>query len=431
MLELLKDPDIIRTIIIVLILLVISGFFSGSETALTAASRARMHAAEQDGDKRASVVSRLLASRERLIGSLLLGNNLVNIGASVLMASVMTDLFGDGGKAQLIATGIMTLLILIFAEVLPKTYAITHPNKASLNVARPVSLIVAIFAPIVATVQVIVNGVLRMVGIDINASAWSATDEIRGAVDLHHKEGGVAKRARDQIIGVLELGQLTIEEVMIHRKNLNMIDAGQPPEQIIKDILSSSHSRLPLWEDDPDNVIGILHAKDLLKALARTDGDLSAINVKKIAREAWFVPETTPVVRQLRSFQHKQEHFALVVDEYGTLMGVITLEDILEEIVGDIQDEHDEELEGMQRHLDGSITIRGDIPIRDLNRAMDWKLPDEEAVTIAGLVIHEAQTIPEEKQTFAYHGYRFEILTRQRNQIKSIKISKSEDANAG
>lgn len=431
MLELLKDPDIIRTIIIVLLLLVVSGFFSGSETALTAASRARMHAAEQDGDARASIVSRLLATRERLIGSLLLGNNLVNIGASVLMASVMTDLFGEGGMAQLIATGVMTLLILIFAEVLPKTYAISQPDKASLSVARPVGVIVAIFAPIVATVQVIVNGVLRLFGVDTNASAWSPADEIRGAVDLHHKEGGVEKGARDQIIGVLELDDLTIEEVMIHRKNLNMVDAGQSPELIIKDILSSSHSRLPLWENDPDNVIGVLHAKDVLKALAKSDGDLSAVNAKKIAREAWFVPETTPVVRQLRAFQHKQEHFALVVDEYGTLMGVITLEDILEEIVGDIQDEHDEELEGMQRHPDGSITIRGDIPIRDLNRAMDWKLPDEEAVTIAGLVIHEAQTIPEEKQTFAYYGYRFEILNRQRNQIKSIKISKTDPANDG
>lgn len=431
MLELLKDPDIIRTIIIVLLLLVVSGFFSGSETALTAASRARMHAAEQDGDARASIVSRLLATRERLIGSLLLGNNLVNIGASVLMASVMTDLFGEGGMAQLIATGVMTLLILIFAEVLPKTYAISQPDKASLSVARPVAVIVSIFAPIVATVQVIVNGVLRLFGVDTNASAWSPADEIRGAVDLHHKEGGVEKGARDQIIGVLELDDLTIEEVMIHRKNLNMVDARQTPEQIIKDILSSSHSRLPLWEDDPDNVIGILHAKDVLKALAKSDGDISSINAKKIAREAWFVPETTPVVRQLRAFQHKQEHFALVVDEYGTLMGVITLEDILEEIVGDIQDEHDEELEGMQRHSDGSITIRGDIPIRDLNRAMDWKLPDEEAVTIAGLVIHEAQTIPEEKQTFAYYGHRFEILSRQRNQIKSIKISKTDPANDG
>lgn len=423
MLEVLKDPEIIRTFLIVLCLLVVSGFFSGSETALTAASRARIHAAEKDGDKRAGIVSRLLATRERLIGSLLLGNNMVNIGASVLMAGLMTDVFGDSAKSQALATAVMTILILIFAEVLPKTYAITQPDKASLGVARPVSFIVAIFAPIVAAVQVVVNGVLKLFGVNTDDSLWTAAEEIRGAVDLHHQEGGVAKRARDQIIGVLEIGELTVESVMIHRKNLSMIDADASPEQIIKEVLASGHSRLPLWQEDQDNVIGILHAKDILKSVSKSDGDISTLNPKKIAREAWFVPETTPVVSQLRAFQHKREHFALVVDEYGSLMGVVTLEDILEEIVGDIQDEHDEELEGMKRHADGSISVRGDIPIRDLNRAMDWKLPDEEAVTIAGLVIHESQTIPEETQTFSYYGYRFEILSRQRNQIKTIKIS--------
>ena len=421
----LMQPDSLMKMGAIVFLLVISAFFSGSETALTAASRARMHADEREGNKRAGIVSRLLESRERLIGALLLGNNLVNILASTLMAGLMLFVVGEGVWATAIATFTMTTLVLIFAEVLPKTYAITQPDKAAMNVAKPVSLIVAIFAPIVSMIQVIVNGVLRLFGVNSDDAAWTAAEEIRGAVDLHHKEGGVAKRARDQIIGVLELGELNIEEVMIHRKNLAMIDADLPPEQLIKEILASSHSRLPLWQGDQDNVIGILHAKDVLRFLAKAEGDLSGLNVKKISREAWFVPETTSVVKQLRAFQHKHEHFALVVDEYGTLMGVITLEDILEEIVGDIQDEHDEELEGMQRHSDGSITIRGDIAIRDLNRAMDWNLPDEEAVTIAGLVIHESQTIPEEKQTFAYYGYRFEILSRERNQIKSLKIKRT------
>ncbi len=425
MLETLKDPDILRGIGIVVCLLVISGFFSGSETALTAASRARIHAAERDGNTSAGLVSRLLQSRERLIGALLLGNNLVNIGASVLMAGLVTSLFGDSGWSQLIATAVMTVLILVFAEVLPKTYAITHPDKASLAVARPVSLIVALFAPIVSVVQIIVNGVLRLFGVKSDASPWTAADEIRGAVDLHHQEGGVAKGARDQIIGVLELSDLTIEEVMVHRKNLVMLDGDLSPDQILKEVLASGHTRLPVWKDDQDNIIGVLHAKDLLKAMSRNDADINSVNIKRITRDAWFVPETTSVAQQLRAFQQKREHFAIVVDEYGALQGVITLEDILEEIVGDIQDEYDEELEGLTRHSSGSITVRGDIPIRDLNRAMDWKLPDDEAVTIAGLVIHESQTIPDEKQTFAYYGYRFEILERQRNQIMSLKISKT------
>lgn len=427
MLDKFTHPESISKIIIILLLLVVSAFFSGSETALTAASRARMHAAERDGDIKAGIVSRLLASRERLIGALLLGNNLVNILASTLMAGLVLYIVGDGVLATAIATFVMTVLVLIFAEVLPKTYAITQPDQAALKAARPVSVVVALFAPIVAVIQIIVNAVLKLFGINSDATAWTAAEEIRGAVDLHHKEGGVAKGARDQIIGVLEMGYLTVEDVMVHRKNLETIDADWTPEQMIKAVLASGHSRLPLYKGDQDNVIGVLHAKDILKALSRSDGDMSSVNARKIAREAWFVPETTPVSKQLRAFQQKREHFALVVDEYGTLMGVITLEDILEEIVGDIQDEHDDELEGMTRNIDGTITIRGDIPIRDLNRAMDWALPDDEAVTIAGLVIHESQTIPEEKQTFAFYGYRFEIISRQRNQIKHIKIAKSAE----
>ncbi len=425
MIEALQDPAVFLPMLSVFFLLFISAFFSGSETALTAASRARIHAAERDGNKAAGIVSRLLARRERLIGALLLGNNMVNIGASVLMGGVMAKLFGDTGLAIFLATAVMTILILIFAEVLPKTYAITRPDEASIMVSRPVNVIVAVFAPVVFVVQIIVNWVLRRFGIDSEASPWTAADEIRGAVDLHHQEGGVAKSSRDRIIGVLELDELTIEEVMVHRKNMVMIDGSLSSEQILKEVLESGHSRLPVWKDDPDNVTGVLHAKDMLKALSKTDGDVTGLNIDKICRDAWFVPETTSVVKQLREFQQKREHFAIAVDEYGALMGVITLEDILEEIVGDIQDEYDDEFPGVERHPDGSITIAGDIPIRDLNRAMDWKLPDEEAVTIAGLVIHESQTIPEEKQTFSYYGYRFEILERQRNQIMRLKVTKS------
>ncbi len=418
-------PENLTKLGIVAVLLVCSGFFSGSETALTAASRARMHAAEKEGDSRAGLVSRLMNMRERLLGGILLGNNLVNILASVLTTTVFTSVFGGGGVALAAATALMTVLILIFAEVLPKTYAISQPDKMALAVARPISIIVKFLAPIVSIVQVIVNATLRLFGVDSNASPWTAADEIRGAVDLHLQEGGVAKRARDQIYGVLEIGELTVESVMIHRKNIVAIDINLPPEQLIKDVLSSPHTRMPLYDGDPDNVVGILHAKDVLKALSKMDGEFKALNVKKISREPWFVPETTSVVKQLRLFQQKREHFALVVDEYGSLMGVLTLEDILEEIVGDIQDEYDEELDGVVRHKDGSVVVRGDIPVRDLNRAMDWKLPDEEAVTVAGLVIHESQTIPEAGQTFAYYGYRFEVLKRERNQLRSLKVSKT------
>ncbi len=425
MLDALLQPQNLIMLGIVVCLLCFSGFFSGSETALTAASRARMHSAEKDGDKRAGIVSRLLNMRERLLGGILLGNNMVNILASVLTTAVFTNIFGDGGAALAGATVVMTLLILIFAEVLPKTYAISQPDKMALKVARPISLIVKIFAPIVSIVQVIVNGTLRIFGVDTNASAWTAADEIKGAVDLHLEEGGVAKRARDQIYGVLEIGELDVEDVMIHRKNVIMLDVNLPAEQIVKEVLDSGHSRIPIYEEDQDNIIGILHVKDILKSISKANGDFSAVNAKKIMRDTWFVPETTSVVKQLRAFQQKREHFALVVDEYGALMGVLTLEDILEEIVGDIQDEYDEEIEGIERLKEGGAILQGDLPVRDINRAMDWKLPDEEAVTIAGLVIHESQTIPEVGQTFAYYGYRFEILKKLRNQIVSLKVRKT------
>ena len=418
------EPQNLILMAVILVLLVCSGFFSSSETALTAASRVRMHAAEKDGDKRASLVQRLMNMRERLLGGILLGNNLVNILASVLTTTLFTNVFGGSAVALAMATAVMTALILVFAEVLPKTYAISQPDKLALVVARPINLIVRLLGPVVALVQLIVNGVLKAFGVDTNASAWTAADEIKGAVDLHLQEGGVAKRARDQIYGVLEIGELTVEEVMIHRRNLSMVDLSGTNEDILKVVLASGHSRLPAYEGDPDNVVGVLHVKDLLAALSKT-GEVASVDVKKQLRSCWFVPETTSVVKQLRAFQSKREHFALVVDEYGTLMGVITLEDILEEIVGDIQDEYDEELGGVSRLKDGGAVVRGDVAIRDLNRAMDWKLPDEEAVTIAGLVIHESQTIPTPGQTFAYHGYRFEILSRERNQIQSLRVRKT------
>lgn len=421
--EKLLQTDNLAMLGIILFLLIFSAFFSGSETALTAASRIRMHAAEKDGDKRATLVSRLLEIREKLLGAILLGNNLVNILASSLLGGLMFSLFGDLGPVY--ATLVMTPLVVIFAEVLPKTYAITHPNKAALRVARSINVIVRLFAPVVAAVQFIVNIVLKLFGVDSDASAWTAADEIKGAVDLHLQEGAVAKRARDQIYGVLEIGELSVEDVMIHRKNVDMIDATQTGPEIVREFLACGHSRIPLFEEDQDNIIGVLHVKDVLKVLSQSDGDIDSINSRVIAREPWFIPETTSVVKQLRAFQQKHEHFALVVDEYGAFMGVLTLEDILEEIVGDIQDEYDEEIDGVRRLKDGSAVVKGETPIRDLNRAMDWKLPDDEAVTLAGLVIHESQTIPEAGQTFAYYGYRFEVLERQRNQILSLKVKKT------
>lgn len=418
---------IIGTAIAILILLCMSGFFSGSETSLTAASRARMHALEQDGDKRAAAVNRLLAKKESLIGAILLGNNLVNILASALATSLFISLFGVGGLATAAATAVMTVLVLVFAEVLPKTYAITRPDAMAMSVARPIGWLVAAVGWIVSGIQVIVNTTLHMLGVKEASAILSSEEEIRGFVDYHHKEGELAEADRHRLVGALELKDLTVENVMIHRKNINMLDADLPPRELVMKALASPHTRLPLYRGDQEEIVGVLHAKDLLRAIAPNPGEIDTLDLEEIATKPWFIPETTPVQDQLDQFLQKRAHFALVVDEYGDLQGLVTLEDILEEIVGDIRDEHDVPVQGVRPQPDGSVNVDGWVPIRDLNRATGWQLPDEGAVTVAGLVIHEAQMIPEPGQRFAFHGYCFDILRRQRNQITGLKVRALEE----
>lgn len=407
----------------VLICLILSAFFSGSETALTAASRARMHALEKSGDAKAGIVNRLLSMRERLIGSILIGNNVVNILASSLATSVLVALFGNAGVIY--ATAAMTVLVVVFSEVMPKTVAINAPDRMALLVARPVAFVVALIGPLTLAVEAIVRLTLRPFGIRIgeNQTILSARDELRGTVDLLHREGDVVKDDRDMLGGLLDLQDLEVSDVMVHRTKMRTINADLPTREIVNEVLSSPYTRLPLWRGTGDNIIGILHAKDLLRALAAAGGDTDKLDIEKIALPAWFVPDTTGLVDQLRAFLSRKTHFALVVDEYGEVMGLITLEDIIEEIVGDIKDEHDIIVQGVRPLPDGSINVDGSVPIRDLNRAMDWDLPDEEATTIAGLVIHEAQTIPEQGQAFTFHNFRFQVLRKTRNRITLLRVT--------
>jgi Mg2+/Co2+ transporter CorB len=407
-------------------LLLVSAFFSASETSLMVTSRARMHVLEREGRRRAATVNLLIQDRERLIGAILLANNLVNIFASALATTLLVGLFGQTGIAW--ATLIMTVLIVLFTEVAPKTAAIARPDMLAMFVAPIMRWVVLVFAPITRVMQLIVRGALHMVGLDVtrDSPVLSITDELRGAIELHHEEGRVDKEARDLIRGALDLDEIKLEEIMVHRKSIHMLDLEKPVDEVIADALQSAHTRLPLHRGDPDNIVGILHAKDLLRALWHSEGDTAKIDLAALARPPYFAPETTTLQEQLDAFKRKQEHFALVVDEYGAIMGLVTLEDILEEIVGEIEDEHDVPLQGVRPQADGSVNVDGDVSIRDLNRAMDWSLPDEEAVTIAGLVIHEAQSIPDVGRTFSFHGMRFRVLRRRRNQITAIKITPVE-----
>ncbi|MGR3491298.1 MAG: HlyC/CorC family transporter [Shimia sp.] len=409
-------------------LLVLSAFFSGSETALTAASRGKLRAQSDRGSTGARVALRLTEDNERLIGSVLLGNNLVNILATSLATALMTRVLGDSGVA--LATLVMTLLVLIFAEVLPKTYAITNAETAASTVSRPISIVVRVFAPIVGVVRWLVRGVLRVFGVqtDPDSNILAVREEIAGALSLGHQEGVVEKEDRDRILGALDLADRTVEEIMLHRSGIEMIDATLPVQDILIAALESRHTRLPLYEGEQENIVGVIHAKDLARAmerLVRKGGDaIKKVDVMDIAMSPYFVPETTTLDDQMREFLRRRVHFALVVDEYGALQGLITLEDILEEIVGEIEDEFDHEGQEVAPMEDGSYLVEGGMTIRDLNRAHDWNLPDDEANTVAGLVIHEAQMIPTKGQTFSFHGFRFEVTEKEANRITAIKVRK-------
>jgi len=406
----------------ILVLIMLSGFFSGSETALTAASRARMHQLEKNGDRRAIVVTNLIERRDQLIGALLIGNNLVNILASALATSFFLNLFGEAGVA--VATLVMTVLVVIFAEVMPKSWALSSADRFALGVAPILRPVVILLSPLARLVTGLVRIILARFGVHvgIESNMLSGHDELRGAVEVLHRDGSVVKDDRDRLGGVLDLHELELSDVMIHRTAMETINLADTPEQILKQVLDSQFTRIPLWEREPDNIIGLLHSKDVLRAIASRRQKLRADDFRKLATKPWFVPETTTLQDQLNAFLRRKAHMALVVDEYGEVEGMVTLEDILEEIVGDIADEHDEEVTGVSPQEDGAWVVDGDVPIRDLNRVLDWRLPDDEANTIAGLVIHEAQLIPEEKQAFTFYQKRFTILKREKNRLIKLRI---------
>jgi Mg2+/Co2+ transporter CorB len=419
----LSTPDLWIAGTIVVFCILMAAFFNGSETALTAASRARMHALERSGDRGATAVNRLLRKRDRLIGAVLLGNTLVSIGSSALLTGVLEELVGYSGVIY--ATGVMTLALLVFAEIMPKTLAINYPDRVALFVAPAIRFFVAIFGPVLTAVEVIVQGFLRLFGIDTSVShaLLSGREELKSTVDLMHLEGGVRRVERDMFGGLLDLRDLVVEDVMVHRTKMYTIDADLSPQEFVREVVASPYTRVPIWRGEPDNIVGVVHAKDLLRAINQAGGDIAHLKVGAVALEPWYVPNTTGLEDQLQAFLKRKTHFALVVDEYGVVMGLVTLEDILEEIVGEISDEHDQVVLGLRQNPDGSVIVDGSLPIRDLNRLMNWQLPDEEATTIAGLVIHEARAIPETGQVFTFHNFRFEVLRKTRNRITSLRVT--------
>lgn len=416
----------IAVILVILALLALSGISSATETALTAASRPRMHALARKGNQRAILINRLRENRGQLISAILIGNNLVNILASALATGLLIDWYGEAGIAYAVLG--MSALIVVFGEVLPKTFALNRPDRIALYLVPFASLLLTVMGPIAHFVSAIARLLLRPFGAHVPVRGpFAAQEELRGAIELHARPGAavkqVVKQERAMLHSILDLAEVEVGQIMVHRQNLVTIDIAERPAKIVEQALASPYTRIPMWRGQPDNIVGVLHAKALLAAVREHGGRLDAINVAQATKRPWFVPESTSLLTQLQAFRRRREHFALVVDEYGALLGIVTLEDILEEIVGDIAEQHEFKMPGLRPGPAGSFIVEGYVTIRDLNRQFDWSLPDDKAATIAGLILHEARRIPEVGQTFNFHGFRFEILRRQRNQIVSLRLT--------
>ena len=421
------DSYLLSQILPIFFLVVLSAFFSSSETALTSISETLLQKKIFEGDPKAIKTQKLLKKKELTISAILLGNNFANILAASLATHLFTSIYGESGV--LYATLVMTFLIVVFAEVMPKIYAIGNPELAATRVSPIIAPIVLIFGPITNGVQWFVSIIFNFLGTNKNSVNQndSAQDEILGAISLGHLEGVVEKDDRDRLLATLDLANRSVEEIMLHRSEIEMINVEDSSEAILKQCLESSFTRLPIYKSEQENIVGVMHAKSLLRAV-NTKIDLNDGTILDIAMKPYFVPETTPLDDQLKEFLRRRAHFALVVDEYGALQGLITLEDIIEEIVGDINDEHDDFSEQpLQDPDDGLLIIDGNTTIRDLNRAREWNLPDDGANTIAGLVIHEAQIIPTIGQVFIFHGFRMEIIDRKENRITKLKINPVKD----
>ena len=409
--------------ILILGLLLISAFFAIAETALVSSSRPRLHALARKGSIRALRVERLRERQDQVLSAVVVGNNLVNIVSSSVATGMFIDLFGAAGVAY--AAVAMTVLVVVFCEVLPKTYALNRADRVVLALAPSIELSMRVLRPLTRATRAVVSALLWVMGARRPLrSAEAAVEELRGAIELHTVAGDPdVRKERAMLRSILDLADVPVGDIMVHRRDIVSIDADQRPAQILEQALLSRHTRVPLWRGQPDNIVGVLHAKALLQALREKSGNADAINILEVATRPWFIPDSTSLLDQLEAFRRRREHFAMVVDEYGALLGIVTLEDILEEIVGDIAERHEFKLPGVRPQPDGSLVVDGHVTIRDLNREFDWRLPDDVAATIAGLVLNEARCIPDVGQVFTFYGFRFEITRRKRNQIAALRIT--------
>jgi Mg2+/Co2+ transporter CorB len=408
---------------LVVLCLMLGAYMSAAETAITGASRPRMHRLAQQGNKRAVLINSLLDRKDEAVSAVLLGNSVVNILSASLTTAVLTAIFGAAGVVY--ATIIVGIMVVIFAEVMPKTWALLRADRVALILAPSIVVTLAILGPMARGVAWISRFFLRLIGVQVDRTPEidEHADVLRGAIELHG-EGqfdDTVPAEKAMLRSVLDLGDRTVGDVMTHRGNVVLIDGDQPMDAIVNQMLAAPYTRIPVQRGEPDNIVGVIHAKDLFRAV-KAAGSPEAVKLEDVMTPPWFIPESTVLFDQLQAFRARHEHFAIVVDEYGALRGIVTLEDIIEEITGDIEDEHDAIKRGVIRREDGSLVCQGDVPIRDLNREFGWRLPEDVAITIAGLVLHEARRIPEVGQTYAFYGFRFEILKREGTRIAELRI---------
>ena len=410
-------PDILIFSCNILFLIILSGFFSSSETALTAVSEARIHELALQGNKRAITIERILAKKEKMISTILIGNNLVNIVASVYATSFAIIYFGEFDL--IFVTILLTIVLVIFAEVIPKTYAFSRADQVALNVAPIINFFIFLLTP----ATFITEKFAKIVSGPAVNDEEAKTEELRGMIRLHAGNESRGKERGKMMSSMLDMDEITIEAVMTHRGSVTMIDSKEDPEQIFKVVGESPYTRIPIYSGNPDNIIGILHAKELFRNLRRRNfRNINSINLSELMIQPYFAPETTLLFDQLEIFKTRREHFAVVVDEYGDFRGIVTLEDILEEIVGEIDDETDLKVKGLKTQPDGSFIVDGSVTIRDLNRSLGWSLPDQNANTVAGLVLYESKTIPEPGQEFRFFDIRFRILQKKSNFISQLRL---------
>lgn len=420
-----SDASLLIPLLSIFALILASGFFSGSETGLTSISRAKIHKLKMEGNRRAIAVSSLHDQMEKLIGAILLGNNVVNIAASALATALAISIFGEGGVV--IATVVMTVLVLVFAEVLPKTYAVRHSEQVALAVAPILTVVTRVLGPATTAVHYAVDRMISLLSIAPKTD-MSAGDVLRGTVEMYHEEGSMLTEDKEMLSGVFDLVDTEVREVMKRRSEIVSINVNEPVETNARFVADCRHSRIPVWEDSPDRIIGVLHVKDLFRVIhaeAKTPAD---IDMRSLIRTPWFVPESTTCKVQLKAFQDRKSHIAIVVDEYGSVTGLVTLEDILEEVVGEIEDEHDLPLrKGIQRKSDGTYHIDGAVTLREINRTLPWNLEEEDSTTLAGYITAFAQCIPQVDEIFEIEDVMFQVLAREENRLTLIKARQIGD----